>query len=131
MIHHIALFARRPDEMAAFYSKVLEIPEIRRTEDAEGLYSVWLQAGTSILMIERADREPVSGAALESAETQPAHGLRPVHRALIAFSLSPHKESAFRERLTAAGGSIVRRTEFSLYFADPEGNALAVSWYRQ
>lgn len=120
MIHHIALFARRPLETAAFYSALLGLEEIRRSEDKAGLYSIWLKAGRSVLMVERADEAP--------GEELP-EGLRPANHCLIAFCLDAKEEVAFIERLTSLGGRILHRTDFTLYFRDPEGNRAAVSWY--
>jgi catechol 2,3-dioxygenase-like lactoylglutathione lyase family enzyme len=120
MIHHIALFARRPNELAAFYSSVLGLSEIRRTEDNQGLYSVWLEAGSVIFMIERAD---------DTDSPSAREGLRPANHCLIAFAMDAAQQKAFTDRLTSHGGDVLRRTEFTLYFEDPEKNRLAVSWY--
>lgn len=134
MIHHVALFARNPARLASFYEAVLNLTEIRRNEDEDGLYSVWLGAGESILMLERADAGPPGDAEAAAdpaagAADDAAAGLRPVRHCLLAFALQSTEEQAFRDRLRRAGGFISRRTESTLYFSDPEGNRAAVSWY--
>ena len=126
MIHHVALFARDPSRLAAFYGAALNLPEIRRNTDENGLYSVWLGSARSVLMIERAD----NAVAYDEKPVLSAPGLRPLHHCLLAFSLEQSEEQAFRDRLASAGGSISHSTESTLYFTDPEGNRAAVSWYR-
>lgn len=127
MIHHVALFARDPSRLAAFYGAALNLPEIRRNTDENGLYSVWLGSAKSVLMIERADNVTAHD---EKPVLSAGPGLRPAHHCLVAFSVEQGEEIAFRDRLANAGGSISHRTESTLYFTDPEGNRAAVSWHR-
>lgn len=116
MIHHVALFVEDPGAVSGFLQQTLGLEEIRRQEDAHGLYSVWLSPGASILMIERAD----SPAARSSQ--------RPAGGCMLAFEM-PDDSAAFLARLEKAGGRVVRRTEFTLYFERPGGPEFAVSAY--
>lgn len=55
MIHHIALFSRRPIETAAFYSAVLGLAEIQRKQDDLGHLDLAESGHNHIVIIERAD----------------------------------------------------------------------------
>lgn len=115
-LHHIALGARDPERVAAFYAALFNLPVIARHHYADGrLRSVWLKAEAVIVMIEHTDAPP-----------RTVHGVG-AGLFLPAFAVAPEAHAAFAERLAAAGGAVEARSPFSLYFRDPEGNRAAVS----
>jgi catechol 2,3-dioxygenase-like lactoylglutathione lyase family enzyme len=110
-LHHLAIKSKDPEELARFY-RALGLEELRRHDDDRGLRSIWLALGDAILMIERS----TTGGPNVAFESDPP-GLH-----LLAFAIEPHEAPAWRARLP-----IVRETEYTLYFADPEGNRVALS----
>jgi catechol-2,3-dioxygenase len=88
-----------------FYAGVLGLPVAKR-DDARG--SVWLDAGGTMLMIERAsEREP---------------GISPETLELVAFSVASIEP--WRPRV-----AVEAETAHTLYFRDPDGRRVAVSDY--
>lgn len=89
--------------LEGFYVGTLGLRIVRR-DDARG--SVWLEAGTTVLMLERA-----------------APGEPPVPEAtreLVAFAVQD--KEAWRARLV-----VEAETAHTLYFRDPDGRRVAVS----
>ena len=119
-LHHIALGARNVEEVAAFYREIFDLVEITRHQDDDGhLRSIWLDLEGAILMVERTSYElpePVSGV-----------GPGPF---LLAFEMSEAERSTMEARLQEAGHPIEDRTNFTSYARDPEGNGVAVSFYK-
>jgi catechol 2,3-dioxygenase-like lactoylglutathione lyase family enzyme len=110
-IHHIALRTRDIESLVAFYAETLGLPVIHRTGDS----SAWLQAGEALVMLERAD------------PGEPA--IAPGTRELVAFAVEPGELPAFEQRLAGHGVPIEGRTQFTLYFRDPDGRRVGVSQY--
>jgi catechol 2,3-dioxygenase-like lactoylglutathione lyase family enzyme len=115
-IHHLALRTRDPARVERFYADVLGL-RVARRDAARG--GVWLDAGGTVLMIERAgDGEPA-----------PCDGTQE----LIAFGIDANGRhpdlDAWRARLAAASVSVEAETPFTLYFRDPEGRRVALSTY--
>ena len=110
MIHHVAIKARDVSSVASFYTEVLGFSEKARHHDDAGLRSIWIDCGSSILMIER------TATSLAMTETAGLH--------LIAFSIAREEREAWRERL---GSRVVGETEYTLYLRDPEGNRVGLS----
>ena len=110
-IHHIALRTRDLPRLEAFYARVLGLVVTRR----DGERSVWLRSGDAIVMLELAGQdEPAVPAGT---------------RELVAFAIET-EERAERERALADRGiAIEARTDFTLYFRDPDGRRLALSCY--
>jgi catechol 2,3-dioxygenase-like lactoylglutathione lyase family enzyme len=109
-VHHIALRTGDVDSLVSFYGTTLGLEVIRR--GAQG-GSVWLDAGGTIVMIERADpAEP----------TIPAGTME-----LVAFAVED--KEGWRKRLAAASVAIESETAYTLYFRDPDGRRVAVSTY--
>lgn len=121
-LHHLALKARDVTRMADFYRVVLGLPEMRRAHDARGLRAVWLDAGGTILMVERADHAGPEPAARDFHADPP--GLF-----LIALRVEAADHPAWIERLEANGVHLAHRTEATLYLRDPEGNRVGLSSY--
>lgn len=111
-VHHVALRSPDPAGLAAFYARVLDLPERRRADDAEGLFSVWLDLGGTLLMVERGQRrsrdEGWDGVFL-TAEAGAGERWLASWRAL---GIEPEG-----------------RTAYTLYARDPEGNRFGVSSY--
>jgi catechol 2,3-dioxygenase-like lactoylglutathione lyase family enzyme len=108
-IHHIAVRVRDLEAAREFYCGLLGLPEMKR----DGSPSVWLQAGDTVLMLERTlrGRGPDAGS---------GHVL-----ALAAEDLAP-----WEEKLAAAGIPIEDRTAETLFVRDPDGHRVALSVYR-
>lgn len=110
-VHHIALRTRDPVALERFYAEVLGLP-LAKERDAR---SVWLDAGGTILMLERAE------------EDEP--GVPAGSNELVAFAIDPGERAAVEARLARAGVPIEGRTDYSLYFRDPDGRRVGVSHY--
>jgi catechol 2,3-dioxygenase-like lactoylglutathione lyase family enzyme len=108
-IHHIALRTRDVARLTRFYEGVLAL---RRLREQPG-YSVWLDLGGAVLMIEQAgeDEPPVA----------------PGTRDLLALRVDDAGRAAVLARLTAAGGALEAETQHTSYFRDPDGRRVAVS----
>jgi catechol 2,3-dioxygenase-like lactoylglutathione lyase family enzyme len=119
-LHHVALGARDPDLVAAFYRDRLGLREVARHHEPGGrLRSVWLDLGGPVLMIEAAGEPP-----------RLVHDLGTcVGPFLLALGCPPGERDA-RERSLAASGILVEsRTAHTIYFRDPEGNRVGLSSY--
>ncbi|MEI7703597.1 MAG: VOC family protein [Deltaproteobacteria bacterium] len=117
-VHHVAL---RCNDLAAcerFYREVLGLSVLRRwPDDGGGDRSVWLSAGAGFLALERATR-PVEEAPFEDA---------PAGWQVVALGIPRADRKEWEGRLAAARVRLARRTPFSLFFRDPEGNRVALS----
>jgi glyoxylase I family protein len=110
-IHHVALRTRDLGRLEAFYAGLLGLaPWPARPEGA-----VWLDAGGTILMIERAS----------ASEPGIEHGTRE----LFAFAVAPSDRARLEARLAASGVAIEDTTPFTLYFRDPDGRRVGLSHY--
>ena len=96
---------RDVERLERFYAGVLGLPVVKR-DDARG--SVWLDAGGTMLMVERA------------SEGEPA--VSPASLELVAFAV-PSIEP-WRARV-----AVEAQTAHTLYFRDPDGRRVAVSDY--
>ena len=111
-LHHLALRARDCGASARFYEEAFGLREIRRFGGEDGPRAVWLQAGDTVLMIERSLR---GGGSAEGS----GHVLVFPTEDLVAA------ESRLRER----GIAIADRTPNTLYVLDPDGHRAGVSNY--
>jgi catechol 2,3-dioxygenase-like lactoylglutathione lyase family enzyme len=109
-VHHIALRTGDVEALVSFYGTTLGLDVTRRGGPGG---SVWLDAGGTIIMIERADA---------AEQTIP-----PGTMELVAFAVQD--KEAWRERLATASVAIESETAFTLYFRDPDGRRVAVSTY--
>jgi catechol 2,3-dioxygenase-like lactoylglutathione lyase family enzyme len=117
--HHLAIQVRDLEGMARFYGEVLGLPVVRRWKGDDGERSVWLGVGAGFIALERAAGEP---------ERRPFRDDRPgLH--LVALSILPSDRLTWEARLSANGVPLEHRTDYSLYFFDPEGNRVALSHY--
>ena len=121
-VHHIALLVEDLPQAEHFYSTLLGLPVARRWPGEAGVdRSVWLQLDPrTLLMLERS--EP-SARRREGS----AGGWH-----LIALVISPEDRQPWRAHLQTQGLLPVEESSFSLYYADPEGNRVALShWPRE
>lgn len=107
--------------MEAFYRSLFELPILQRWPDGQGgERSVWLGLEDGFLALEKAPSGSVVAPRGEFAD--PRIGFY-----VFALRIERRQRAAWEERLAAAGVAIERRTAYSLFFRDPEGNRLAVS----
>lgn len=110
-LHHLAFRTADVPRLEDFYGRVLGLTTVRRG----GAGSVWLDAGGTLLMLEqRAEGEPgVPGATQE----------------LVAFTIDAGARAEWEAKLAAEGVAVEARTDFTLYFRDPDGRRVGVSAY--
>ena len=111
-LHHLALRVADCDRSLAFYSGLLGLPEVRRLEEGGVVRAVWLAAGETVIMLERALR----GAG-------PATGSGHV----LAFAAGDL--GAWEQRLAAVGIPVDDRTAQTLFIRDPDGHRVGLSVY--
>lgn len=112
MLHHIALPVRSLAAAEDFYCGVLGFEvAVRHSDEGGNPRSLWLTCGEAIVMLERTS---TAGATSEH---------------LAAFRIPSDGREGWKAELRAAGVSIVRESQYSLYFFDPDGNRLALSHY--
>lgn len=117
-LHHVALRCADLERCVAFYRGALGLEVLRRWPGEGGSErSVWLSTGAGFLALERASGEAVAGA---SGDTPPGWQV-------VALGISRSDRAAWEERLALAGVEVVRRSPFSLFLEDPEGNRVALS----
>jgi glyoxylase I family protein len=128
-VHHLAIKVRDLPAAERFYVQVLGLPVLRRWPAANGAAgdrSVWLQldpteGGAAFLAL-----ETLTAGASEVAAGDGVVPERAGHH-LIAFRIRRDQRAACEERLAAAGVAITHRTDYTIYFNDPEGNRLGLS----
>jgi len=109
-IHHLAMRTRDLARLRAFYCDTLGFAAERDDERR-----VWLRAGDAIVMLERAgDGEPA-----------PPEG----SMELTAFAIDAASRPSIERRLAERGIAIEARTDYTIYFRDPDGRRVAVSHY--
>ena len=113
-VHHLAFRTSDVARLERFYRELLGLRPVARPAGSSGA-SAWLAAGSALVMIEpRGDSEP---------------SVPQGTRELVAFSILPIDRAPFELRLAAAGVAVEARTDFTLYFRDPDGRRLAVSHF--
>ena len=115
-VHHIAVQVNDLERSRAFYVDVLGLVEVRRQP-----HSIWVQAGPSIVMLEKC-----SGEAPPPAFKSDAQGLH-----LFALGIAANERESWRGRLANAGHPVIHETGFTLYVRDPDGVRIALSHYPQ
>lgn len=111
-LHHLALRTPDVERLARHYETVCNLPRLEPRENG----SVWLAAAGVVLMLERS----APGEASVPTGTMD----------LLAFQLTSTEslEQALL-RLEAQSIALEARTEFTLYFRDPDGRRNALSAY--
>lgn len=125
-IHHLAVKLHDLERAIPFYRDVLGFPEQQRHHREDGsLRSVWLDVGQgAFLALEEV--EPGSGAATAASRAEEGDGERPGWH-LMAFRIRPQDREQVAAHLAAHGVEIIRRTRWTLYVRDPEGNRVGLS----
>jgi glyoxylase I family protein len=121
-VHHVAIGVRDLPALEAFYTKALGLPVLRRWPAEDGARddrSVWLDlGGGAFLALERI-------AASERAAW--SDGPAASGYLMIALRIAHTARATWEARLAAAGVAVVRRTDYTLYVDDPEGNRVGLS----
>ncbi len=110
-VHHLAFRTRDLARLERFYTDVLCLSIARRDEDR----SVWLRAGGTILMLERA----------EDGESCVVGGTKE----LVAFAIEAPDVERWRRTLASNAIEVEGETGFTIYFRDPDGRRIALSHY--
>lgn len=110
-VHHLAFRTDHLPRLERFYVAGLGLTVISRQDER----SVWLEAGGTILMLER--REPNEPPLLADSQE------------VVAFAVSPQDFPPLWARLAASGVSIENRTDFTVYCRDPDGRKIGLSAY--
>jgi catechol-2,3-dioxygenase len=112
-IHHVALRTKSIASLEAFYAGVLGLDVIKRDEDR----SVWLALGDAVLMIERAgDDERTIDARSATLD-------------MMAFAIEEKDHARYVQKLCEAKIAIESESAFTLYFRDPDGRRVGLSFY--
>lgn len=110
-VHHIAFRTHDLPRLERFYVEVLRFSVKTRL----GQRSVWLDAGDAIVMLEKAAPE----------EPQiPAQSME-----FVAFAIRPEERTPMLDRLQAHGIPVEHKTEYTIYFRDPDGRRVGVSHF--
>lgn len=109
-IHHVALRVADPVASLAFYSGVLGLPEVRRTQENGRVRSIWVRAGDAVIMLERAIKGGGPGAGS-------GH--------VLVFEIESLED--WVGILDLAGRPPMERTASTLYVADPDGHRVGLS----
>jgi glyoxylase I family protein len=121
IVHHLALGVHDLDAMVDFYKRVVGLRLIEWHHDDQGQpRSAWLALGEegSFLALERcADRPRPEG---EWRIDAPGYFL-------VALRIEKGERARWEARLREYGVAIHHRTQWTLYFRDPEGNRVALS----
>jgi catechol 2,3-dioxygenase-like lactoylglutathione lyase family enzyme len=139
-VHHLAIKVRDLKAAEQFYVAVLGLRVARRWPAAGGVgdRSVWLDLGDEagggvpagaafrvpFLALETLAAPGVTDAAVADAPHPDVE--RPGHH-LVAFRIRREQRSEWEARLAAAGVVVSHRSDYTLYFRDPEGNRLGLS----
>ena len=117
-LHHVALRCASLERSVGFYREVLGLEVLRRWPGAGGTdRSVWLSTGKGFLALERASAPGIDGAFDEA----------PGGWQVVALEIPRAEREAWEARLARAGVPVARRSPFSIFFQDPEGNRVALS----
>jgi catechol 2,3-dioxygenase-like lactoylglutathione lyase family enzyme len=113
--HHMAVQVKDLARCERFYTEVLGLSVYKRWEER----SVWLGGEDEFVALEKCDGEP-----------QPAQwrdGLPGLH--LLSLAIAPGERAGWEERFRAHGVEVVRRTKWTIYVRDPEGNRIGLTHY--
>lgn len=118
-LHHLAVVVRDLERSARFYGDVLGLPEIRRWHDERGLRAIWFSLG------EGGDDDPFL--AVERGDPEQFRLDTGWH--CVALRITRNDRERWEQGLQAAGHPVTRRTDFTLYCRDPDGNWVGLSHY--
>lgn len=121
LIHHIAIGTENPEELARFYRAIFGYEVILPPGEDRG--SVWLRTGSgTILMFEKAHR-------IDERDPEAFH-IKQCGYHLIAFQIEKSETDEWLQKLKNLEISVEERSQYSIYFRDPEGNRIALSSYK-
>jgi catechol 2,3-dioxygenase-like lactoylglutathione lyase family enzyme len=109
-LHHLAVVVSDLARAEAFYGGVLGLQVIAR----HGERAIWLDAGGTILMLERA-----AAAAPTRADDAPGWHC-------VALGIDAAAHATWRDRL---GAAYARESDYTVYARDPDGNLVGLSHY--
>ena len=113
-IHHIALRVSDPAVSARFYAQVAGLRELRSINGDNGeIRAIWLQAGLSVLMLERSLRGDGSGGGSGHVLVFPTKDIEAALQTLLALGIP-----------------VSDRTANTVYFMDQDGHRVGLSDYR-
>jgi glyoxylase I family protein len=119
--HHVAILVRDVDTCARFYRDVLELEPLQAPRPGVA----WFRLGELILMIEPLTDAGAGASIFQASATPPQRpGLH-----LLSMAIRPDERASWEQRLGAHGVTVIHRSDYSLYFCDPEQNRLALSHY--
>ncbi|MHB1843963.1 MAG: VOC family protein [Deltaproteobacteria bacterium] len=118
--HHIAIQARDLEGLERWYRETLGLSILRRWPGDDGRdRALWLDLGAgAFVALERCADAPGPTESWERSSP----GLF-----VLALRIPKAEREAWEARLAANGVTIERRSKWSLFFRDPEGNRLALS----
>lgn len=115
--HHMALKCHHLTAMGEFYGEVLRLDLVDQKKNGEELRSLWFKVGDIILMIEKEAQLKE-----ESKVNRPGWDI-------LVFQIEKKQQDQWRRHLLENHIQIEDETDYTLYFRDPEGNRLGLSWY--
>jgi glyoxylase I family protein len=120
-LHHFAVQVHDLEGAVRWYRELLELPLLREWHDDKGaLRSVWLRlSGDAFLALERCARPPETKGETWADRELGYH--------LVAFRIAPGERLLWEQRLAERGVPIEHRTQWTVYFRDPEGNRIGLS----
>lgn len=135
--HHLAIKVRDLVVAERFYVGVLGLRVVRRwpAPSGTGERSLWLDLGgpaggdgngAPFLALETLAEAGGAGDAVHPNVPNVPDVERPGHH-LVAFRIPREQRADWEARLAAAGTAISHRSDYTLYFRDPEGNRLGLS----
>ncbi len=117
-LHHVAIQVRDVERVAGFYVATLGLRELRRHLFEDGrLRSIWVSVSaepgdSAFLAVELATEETPAGT---------------LGFSMVALRIAAAQREATEAALAARGVEIERRTGWTLYVRDPEGNLVGLS----
>lgn len=122
-IDHVEVFVRDIDEAARWYERVLGLRMIHRWEPDPAFLGA---GGTCLALFLCSDKEAVSRTLEEPVGGSPGWWR-------VAWRTDERGFEAAQRHLKECGvsfrGPIDHEIAFSIYFADPDGNPLEITWY--
>jgi glyoxylase I family protein len=118
-VHHVAIQVHDLAGAERWYRDVLGLELLRRWPGADGQErAVWLRLdGDAFLALERCEGELPRG---EWERSAPGYFV-------LALRIAAAERPAWESRLEAKGVTVERRSQWTLFFRDPEGNRLGLS----
>ncbi|MHB8419626.1 MAG: VOC family protein [Myxococcales bacterium] len=119
-VHHLAVQVRDLAGLTRWYREVLGLEILKRWQGADGQErSVWLKLeGGAFVALERCTGEAPRNEGWERAE--PGY-------LVLALRIAAGERQLWEAQLAAHGVAVERRSQWTLFFRDPEGNRIGLS----